>query len=780
MKQEIKDEQEAKTRKLEISQLKKELKKAQRKLKRLENENNIFRQLNEKALQIREYIEEEQERKQQYINLILGSAPMIFLLVDQELKTLMAADSFYEKTSFTKEQIHKGVYICDLFGDLLGGKEKEAMADKIRESMAERRKYHYVERMGLTGNERIYDVEIKPAVSTKDELIGAVLIFSNITELVHAREAAESADRAKGNFLANMSHEIRTPMNAITGMSEFIIRDTVDDAARENAQQIKNAASSLLAIINDILDFSKIEAGRMELVKAPYELRSLLNDVAVMIQVRLGDKPVELKLEVDPELPSKLVGDELRIRQILINMLNNAVKFTDQGSIILRMWLEPGNRNQVRLFFQVEDSGRGIRPENIKKIFCSFSQVDTKRNRKLEGTGLGLAISRQLVEAMEGQIDVKSEYGRGTVFTWYIQNEIEDPAPVGEIGKSLHGGRQEVFKNSFLAPDASVLVVDDNQVNLKVAEGILKPYQMNVTLAESGQEAIRLARAGQYDIIFMDHMMPEMDGVETLKEIRKIPGQEHSVIIALTANAMSGVKKMYLSEGFQDFLAKPVEMSKMEEILKKYLPQGRKKKCGRTAVSMEEIRKSPAVLRQVYLEGKKKLALLSRLEKEEKILEYQIEVHALKSVAGAIGERKLSQMAKEQELAAKEGNTAYIHAHFKELQNTYRKLIERLALQFPPEPLQTDSEGKEEISLSQWKDSLKKLSEAAQAFDLDVMEEISGELQKYRLMDWQRTALHEFCNAAQMFDYAAAQEVLKRVSDCLDEKERDERKDEIN
>lgn len=776
MKQETNEEFSTEALMLEVKQLKKELKKAQREIKRLENENSIYLQLNEKALQIREHNEEEQARQQQYINLILGSSPMIFLLVDQELRSLMATESFYKKSSFTKAQIHAGVYICDLFCGLLDEAARENMAEKVRQSMQKRMEYHYVERMGLEGNgrERIYDVEIKPAVSTKGELIGAVLVFSNITELVRAREAAESADRAKSNFLANMSHEIRTPMNAICGMSEFIIRDTVDAAARENAQQIKNAASSLLSIINDILDFSKIEAGRMEILDAPYQLHSVLNDVMTMMNIRLEKKPVKLRLEIEPKLPSRLVGDELRIKQILINILNNAVKFTDKGSITLRMWQEPvkegqaeGGQNQrIRIFYQVEDSGRGIKPEDLKKLFCSFSQVDTKRNRGVEGTGLGLAISQRLAEAMGGRIEVSSRYGSGTTFTWSVVNEVEDSVPIGEIPRSGAADEGTVFQNGFIAPKASVLVVDDNLVNLKVAEGILKPYQMQVTLAESGKEAVLLAEAKHYDIIFMDHMMPEMDGVEALKEIRRLPGQENSVIIALTANAISGMREMYLEEGFQDYLAKPIEMSKMQEILKKHLSQNLLEKCEKRKSAENGCWKRSEVLHQVYLEGRKKLELLPKLIQETDFRAYMIEVHALKSVAAAIGKMELSQMAKEHEMAAKAGDRKYIYEHFPELFDSYRTLVEQLAEAFEEKPPDEEPLLLEEIPPEKWKCFLQKLKEAVEDFDLDAMEEITKELRRHKMKDDQRKAVQEFCDAAQLFDYDVAESILCKMEDC--------------
>ncbi|MCL2007966.1 MAG: ATP-binding protein [Treponema sp.] len=383
-----------------------------------------------------------------------------------------------------------------------------------------------------------------------------------------ASQAALEASQAKSDFLANMSHEIRTPMNAITGMSELLLRRDLNEDARSDVRDIKQAATSLISIINDILDFSKIEAGKLEIIPVKYMLSLLVNDVVNIIRTRILEKPVQLIMKVDEKIPDNLFGDEVRLRQIILNLLSNAAKFTDEGQIVLSITIESQKGKQVFLKIAISDTGRGIKSDQIEKLFSDFMQIDTRKNRSIEGTGLGLAITKRLCDAMGASISVTSEYGKGSIFTIIMPQIIDgyNTSP-SLINKS------ENFSIKSIFPDARLLIVDDTPINLKVAEGLLLPYKAKIDTCLSGEEAIEIIKQRQgeqaYDLVFMDHMMPEMDGIETTAAIRALGVQVP--IIALTANAVSGMREMFLEKGFNDFLAKPIDVSKLDEILSNWV-----------------------------------------------------------------------------------------------------------------------------------------------------------------------------------------------------------------
>ena len=505
--------------------------------------------------------------------------------------------------------------------------------------------------------------------------------FEDLLKVVDAKKkVAQNATRAKADFLANMSHEIRTPMNAIIGMSEMAMREEISPEVMNDLYQIQAAGKGLLAIINDILDFSKIESGKMEIVPAEYEWMSMVNDVVNIVRTRIGNKHLKLLIELDHSIPHRLFGDDIRIKQVLVNLANNAVKFSESGFV--RLKIERGKQNaaqgRIVLTFSVEDSGIGIKEEDMGKLFGTFQQVDTKRNRSIEGSGLGLSISAQLVTLMGGELGVSSEYGVGSKFYFTIEQQIVEVAPslvleekhtlqvavvsanqyvLGTVremlrqfgvdytvcttlkGAELVQAKQPQGDNlfvfgwkdteaeeaadvictqlkqrypkaqmvlfdrsqpvfalpvysalkredmiqklyakqekvlSFEAPEAEVLIVDDNAINLKVAAGLLAPLQMQIDTASSGQETLEKVTQKHYDLIFMDHMMPDMDGLETTKAIRALSGDyyEQVPIIALTANALSGAKEMFIANGMQDFVAKPIDMKEITEKLSRWL-----------------------------------------------------------------------------------------------------------------------------------------------------------------------------------------------------------------
>lgn len=741
--------------KAQIKKLKIDLKKSKREVKRLQQDRDYLASLNEQAYKMRDFFEAEYKQQFLYSRLILTNSPDILFIMSLSFKLLLVTNSFLETFGRKEEELEKGLFLNEIIEDKLVSTNWDELKKQYRKMRTDAEEFESQITVELNGDRRILDTHT--GLILKKNFYGYVVTMSDVTELVEAKEKAESADRAKSDFLANMSHEIRTPMNAITGMAEFIVRDTTDMEARENALQIKSASNSLLAIINDILDFSKIESGKMELIPVEYQLSSTLNDVVNMINIRLQSKPVELILELEESIPYYLYGDEIRFRQILINILNNAVKFTSEGNIWLKIWHKLDKENdEIMLYVSVRDSGIGIRQEDIKKLFSSFNQVDTKKNRSIEGTGLGLAISKRLATMMDGDISVESEYGKGTTFTFWVKHKVLDYKPMGRFNQEDILQEQEAFVNSFTAPSARVLIVDDNIVNLKVAKGMILPYKCEMTLAASGQEAVTLAGTESFDIIFMDHMMPVMDGVEAMKLIREIPGRKDSVIIALTANAISGVKEKYREAGFQDFIAKPIVPEKLEELLLKYIPE--EKRMASDGKPVESVIDED-ILRQVYTDGLKKQKLLPQLLAEEDFENYIIQVHALKSVAAAIKENELSELAKSHEMAGKEGNYSFIQNHFQVLMEKYEALISRLGQQFADE-----EEDLELLDISdETKDELvEKLKKAVEDFDMMSADEI---LQQLSHVDFgeKKDLIMQMKEAAEEFDFDGLEQLIWKL-----------------
>ncbi len=386
------------------------------------------------------------------------------------------------------------------------------------------------------------------------------------------KDAATASNRAKSDFLANMSHEIRTPMNAILGMDEMILRTAPGDPIRKYALDIQSAGKTLLSIINDILDLSKIESGKMELMPVEYSTASVINDVVNMTMKKAEDKGLQYHLSVSEELPSGLLGDEIRIRQVMLNLINNAIKYTPEGSVSVDVSYKA---EEEMLRVCISDTGIGIRDEDLSKLFGSFQRLEEDKNRNIEGTGLGLNISMRLVRMMDGTISVKSQYGEGTTFTAMMKQKVVDPTPVGDFAQNLLRVQEhaEEFRPALIAPFARVLVVDDNDMNLEVIEGLLEGTKIRVTTAESGTECLEALKESAFDLIFLDQMMPGMSGAQTLSEIRGQHLADDTPVIALTADAIVGARDNYIREGFNDYLSKPVMYDALETMLLKHLPE---------------------------------------------------------------------------------------------------------------------------------------------------------------------------------------------------------------
>ncbi|MBR1692705.1 MAG: response regulator [Lachnospiraceae bacterium] len=415
------------------------------------------------------------------------------------------------------------------------------------------------------------------------------LINRQYEQIRQAKEEAELANQAKSTFLANMSHEIRTPINAVIGMDEMILKESTDANIREYATYISRASHTLLSLINDILDFSKIEAGKMEIVEDSYSLGLLICDVVNMVEVRANEKSLQVDVFVEEDIPNGLYGDVVRNRQILTNILSNAVKYTNDGRVELHVSEDSRDEDTILLKIEVKDTGIGIRKEDQEKLFESFERLDTRKNRSIEGTGLGLAITKKLIDNMNGEIYVESSYGEGSTFTVLLPQKVLDETKIGNWKEHIKEESENKYEAGIVAPDVKVLVVDDNEMNLIVFEKLLKDTQIQVTKASGGYECLRRVRKEVFDVIFLDHFMPDIDGLETLAQLRSMPDNlcADSPVIALTANVVEGSKNIYLEHGFTDYLSKPIEYGRLIEMLKKYIRYTEMQPAARDAAKTE-------------------------------------------------------------------------------------------------------------------------------------------------------------------------------------------------
>ena len=744
-------------------------------------------------------------------------------------------------------------------------------------------------------------------------------------EMAEVIEELKIAERSKGDFMANISHEIRTPVNMVCGMSEMILREDIPEGVRENTFNIQAAGRNLLSIISDVLDYSELESDKMTLIEEPYNLTSTINDVINMAIAQKGSKKLELIVDCDAKIPYTLQGDEQKLRRVILSIVNNAIKFTEQGCVTISFAARP-EAYGVNLCVKVRDTGIGMSEESLEKLFSNFNQVDTKRNRQEGGIGIGLAISKKIIQKMGGFISVKSVLGKGSEFQIVVPQKVVDDRPmiavreaeslniisyinterfelaeirddyvnnIHHMAESLEvryhqcrnlaemkrrldkeifthvfvttdeymedkayfdeishqmvvillqnrentiasgGNIRSLYKpfyvlsvatvlngeyslqrldgtyyqeKRFIAPEASVLVVDDNLMNLKVVEGLLRPYKIKVFVATSGKECLNKLEESRFDIIFMDHMMPEMDGVETAHKIREKVGNyfQNVPIIALTANAIGGAREMFLEEGFQEYVAKPIEMSHMERVLRKYIPDEKIVRMDDASAPyesnvMEEVPEESSRINrrkgiqycggneedykeilQVYLStGLQKIREIREKYKEEDWKNYTILVHALKSTSIGIGATDLGERAKQLELAGKEENISYIQAHHKEVMHEYEEVLleiggETVRDKFAKGPVRISEENtetepavQEAISKDLWRFHLSGLTDLLNTFE---KEEVENKLQELAGYSYQGKSLKELLKPIKekvsQFDFlTAAEEVMKLLEE---------------
>jgi signal transduction histidine kinase/CheY-like chemotaxis protein len=873
-----------------------------RELRTLSKHNEINKLNIETQAGLNKIINEEKQRQEMYVRLLLKSCPEIIFIFDENQKFLLGTNSITNIINIGDVSFLHGREldtIIERFRPPAFSKELISLIKNIYSNDYERTE----KELEISTNDNTYKVNILSFNKETGEFAGVFVVMHDITEIVKAKDMAERASRIKGDFLSSMSHEIRTPMNAIIGMTELALQTDRLDVIHEYARIVKQASAKLLSIINDILDFSKIERGKLEIVEGEYQLPSLLNDIVNIIRMRAVDSRLGFIVELDSRMPGHLVGDEPRIRQVLLNILGNAVKFTKQGFISLKVKGEAAGEGAIDLVMEVSDSGVGIKSEDIESIFDAYSQSDPEKNKHVEGTGLGLTITKNILEAMGGWVTVNSEYGKGSTFTVRLPQkvsqggvlaEVEEPGGKGVlvyerrwmyansimgaikglgvecvlasndsefcewlmdrqwphvfIAAKLYENVQHVFRKlsyapnivllsefseatlgtglaylsmpvhsmsvanllngtadsfaysedsgavaMFTAPEARVLIVDDISTNLKVAEGLMAPYKMQIDLRGSGPEAIEAIRVRRYDVVFMDHKMPGMDGVEATLRIRGMEDTEPFCkgvpVIALTANAVLGMEEMFMQNGFNGFLSKPIDTIKLNSILKKWIPKQKQKHQaestdathGTVDIEVKGLDTSKGMLMSggttdLYLEtlaifqkdGQRKIKEIKMCLERGDMALFTTHVHGLRSACANIGADGLSSQAGGLEVAGETGDARYIESNSEEFLLSLGSLLDSLEMELEKQGAghdgwQGQAGAKEAVR------ELTMLKEALEGLDAGSIDRALGKLQGMVRGGAVRATMREISEKILMAEYDEAislVEVLLQTEDC--------------
>ena len=667
---------------------------------------------------------------------------------------------------------------------------------------------HELANLGIRTGDEIEEL-FGALYDTVRELNGYIDKIKEEQQLREDLRVAKAASEAKSNFLSNVSHEIRTPINAVLGLDEMIIRESSEKQIKKYAADIKNSGKTLLALINDLLDFSKIEAGKMDIIPVEYELSSVINDLINMVSSKAAEKGLQLKVDVAKDIPHVLYGDEIRVKQCILNILNNAVKYTHEGSVTLRLTGRRISEEEVALRVNVIDTGIGIKEEDLSKLFSPFERIEESRNRTIEGTGLGMSIVKQLLDMMGSRLEVKSVYGEGSDFSFEVVQKIVNDEPIGNFNETYEKSLEnaDAYAVSFKAPEAKILVVDDTPMNLTVIKGLLKETEVVTDTATSGFQCIELIKKNKYDIIFMDQRMPEMDGTETLGRIKAMTDAENASfgapVICLTANVVSGAREIFLKAGFADYLSKPINAVKLEKMIASYLPKEKvrilseeekeaireaerektENSQGEGSVDTAEaselekfMRSAPgldydAALKNCMKEDILKEALhdyyvalengpdkIEGFMRDKDIRNYTVTVHALKSSSRLIGALELSELAAHLEKCGDEGDMESIEKETPVLLEKYRAYRGILS------PLYENAdENKEDapiISDEALAEAYMGIKEAAQAFDFDTADEIVLMLKDYSFPDDKKERFEKVCSLVTSLDRDALLELL--------------------
>ncbi len=617
-----------------------------------------------------------------------------------------------------------------------------------------------------------------------------VLMLYN-RKLAEAAEAAKQANEAKSHFLSTMSHDIRTPMNAILGLNEMVLRDSHEDEIVAYSESIRTAGKTLLGLINDILDFSKIEAGKMDIINVDYSFASMLNDLVNMVQGKAQDKGLSFNLDVDKNIPSILYGDEIRIKQIITNILSNAVKYTKEGGITFKAGFEKieEDPDSIRLLISVTDTGVGIKPEDMDRLFKAFERIDENKNRNVEGTGLGMNIAQSFLNMMGSHIEVESEYGKGSTFSFKLVQSVRNWNPIGDYEESFKRSISERMRYHarFTAPKARLLVVDDTPVNLSVFENLLKRTKVQIDKATSGEEGISLYKQKHYDVIFLDHMMPDKDGIETLGDMKRLADSPNAgvPVVCLTANAISGMREKYINAGFDDYITKPIDPDRLETLLLQYLPKDKISSANDEEIEEEssipdfifEIQDLDAdtgiihcgsresymsTLKMYYDAAEKNADEIEHYWEVRDVKNATVKIHALKSTSRVIGAEKLGEFAAKLEKAGDSGDIETLEKEIDDLIQEYRKLASQLA---PLADAKEDKAGDDlpVISEKELKEQYEALTEAANSFDYDKVVNIVKNLEKCGFPEEEKARFDAVKKAVDNFDYNLIPEILSKV-----------------